>query len=82
MAVLFYITLNQIKFHWAFIVGLDYQNPYLSPFDELQKFKTHPKIKPYFEMVGVLRRKSTSRRGISIVPKLSVPGGLIVDVQL
>ncbi|MGL4673381.1 MAG: NAD(P)/FAD-dependent oxidoreductase, partial [Wohlfahrtiimonas sp.] len=31
------------------VVGLDYENPYLSPFEELQRFKLHPKIKPLFE---------------------------------
>ena len=33
----------------GFVVGLDYSNPYLSPFEEFQRFKTHPKIRPFFE---------------------------------
>jgi electron-transferring-flavoprotein dehydrogenase len=33
----------------GFVVGLDYSNPYLSPFDEMQRFKTHPAIRPLFE---------------------------------
>ena len=33
----------------GFVVGLDYQNPHLSPFDEMQRFKTHPAIRPTFE---------------------------------
>ena len=32
----------------GFVIGLDYKNPYLSPYDEFQKFKTHPKIKSLF----------------------------------
>jgi electron-transferring-flavoprotein dehydrogenase len=33
----------------GFVVGLDYQNPYLSPFEEFQRFKTHPEIRKTFE---------------------------------
>jgi len=33
----------------GFVVGLDYSNPYLSPFRELQRFKHHPHVKPLFE---------------------------------
>jgi len=33
----------------GFVVGLDYTNPYLSPFKEFQKFKQHPSIRPTFE---------------------------------
>lgn len=33
----------------GFVVGLDYQNPHLSPFEEFQRFKTHPNIRWYFE---------------------------------
>lgn len=33
----------------GFVIGLDYSNPYLSPFQEFQKFKTHPTVRPIFE---------------------------------
>ncbi|MBW6932420.1 hypothetical protein KXS72_25145, partial [Salmonella enterica subsp. enterica serovar Weltevreden] len=33
----------------GFVVGLDYTNPWLSPFEEFQRFKTHPQIRQYFE---------------------------------
>jgi flavin-dependent dehydrogenase len=33
----------------GFVVGLDYTNPWLSPFEEFQRFKTHPEIRAYFE---------------------------------
>ena len=33
----------------GFVVGLDYENPYLSPFEEMQRYKTHPAIRPIFE---------------------------------
>ena len=33
----------------GFVIGLDYKNPYLSPYEEFQRFKTHPKIKGFFD---------------------------------
>ncbi|KOB69361.1 Electron transfer flavoprotein-ubiquinone oxidoreductase, mitochondrial [Operophtera brumata] len=39
----------------GFVVGLDYSNPYLSPFREFQRFKLHPYVKPLFEGVGPLQ---------------------------
>lgn len=64
----------------GFVVGLDYTNPYLNPFEELQRFKTHPKIRPLFENG---RRISYGARalvegGFQSLPKLSFPGGLII----
>ena len=44
---LYHLANNQIAV--GFVVGLDYQNPYLSPFEEFQKFKTHPLLRPLFE---------------------------------
>ena len=44
---LYYLENNQVSV--GFVIGLDYKNPYLSPFDEFQRFKTHPKIKKIFE---------------------------------
>ena len=77
-AFLYHLEPNQISL--GFIVGLDYQNPYLSPFDELQKFKTHPKIKPYFENGRRIAygARALVEGGFQSIPKLSVPGGLIV----
>jgi electron-transferring-flavoprotein dehydrogenase len=62
------------------VVGLDYANPYLSPFEEFQRFKTHPDIRPIFEGG---RRVSYGARAISAggfqsIPKLTFPGGLLV----
>lgn len=64
----------------GFIVGLDYKNPYLSPFDELQKFKTHPKIKPYFENGTRIAygARALVEGGLQSLPQLTVPGGLII----
>ena len=74
-------------YHWednkisvGFVVGLDYKNPYLSPFEEMQRFKTHPKIKPLFE--GARRisygARALSEGGLQSLPKLTFPGGLLV----
>lgn len=68
------------KIAMGFVVGLDYQNPYLSPFDELQKFKTHPKIKPYFENGKRIAygARALVEGGFQSLPELAVPGGLII----
>jgi len=64
----------------GFVVGLDYTNPYLSPFDEFQRFKTHPAIRPTFE--GARRisygARALSEGGWQSIPKLTFPGGLLV----
>jgi electron-transferring-flavoprotein dehydrogenase len=62
------------------VVGLDYANPFLSPFEEFQRFKTHPAIRPLFEGA---RRVSYGARAIAAggfqsLPKLTFPGGLLV----
>jgi electron-transferring-flavoprotein dehydrogenase len=64
----------------GFVVGLDYSNPYLSPFEEFQRYKTHPLIHPLLEGG---RRISYGARAISAggaqsVPKLTFPGGVLV----
>jgi len=75
---LYYLENNQVSV--GFVIGLDYKNPYLSPFDEFQKFKTHPKIKKIFE--GGKRisygARALNEGGFQSIPKLTVPGGLLV----
>ncbi len=63
----------------GFVVGLDYQNPYLSPFEEMQRFKTHPSIAP---LLKEGRRISYGARslvegGLQSLPKLTFPGGCL-----
>ncbi len=64
----------------GFVVGLDYKNPYLSPFEEFQRFKNHPAISPIFE--GGRRiaygARAISEGGLQSIPKLTFPGGLLV----
>ena len=49
MVVLLFIILENQQVAMGFVVGLDYQNPYLDPYEELQRFKTHPVIAPIFK---------------------------------
>lgn len=64
----------------GFVVGLNYQNPYLSPFEEMQRFKTHPAISSVFE--GGKRiaygARAISAGGFQSIPKLTFPGGMLV----
>ncbi len=64
----------------GFVVGLDYRNPHLSPFDEFQRFKTHPDIRGFFE--GGRRvsygARAISEGGFQSLPKLTFPGGLLI----
>ena len=65
---------------YGFVVGLDYKNPWLSPFEEMQRFKTHPSMRGYFE--GGRRISYGARAliegGIQSLPKLTFPGGVLV----
>jgi electron-transferring-flavoprotein dehydrogenase len=74
-------------YHWGnnlvsygFVVGLDYRNPYLSPFEEMQRLKQHPAIKPHFE--GGRRiaygARALSEGGLQSLPRLTFPGGCLV----
>ncbi len=62
------------------VVGLDYQNPWLSPYEEFQRYKTHPAIRDTF--AGGRRisygARALSEGGWQSVPKLTFPGGLLV----
>jgi len=65
------------------VVGLDYANPWLSPFEEFQRFKTHPSIRGIFE--GGKRiaygARSITAGGLLSLPKLVFPGGLLVGCE-
>jgi electron-transferring-flavoprotein dehydrogenase len=64
----------------GFVIGLDYQNPFLSPFEEFQRFKTHPAIRPFFE--GGRRisygARALNEGGFQSIPRLDFPGGALV----
>ncbi|HLJ65669.1 MAG TPA: electron transfer flavoprotein-ubiquinone oxidoreductase, partial [Stellaceae bacterium] len=64
----------------GFVVHLNYQNPYLSPYDEFQRFKHHPAIAPFFE--GGKRiaygARAINEGGLQSIPKLVFPGGALI----
>ena len=64
----------------GFVVGLDYQNPYLSPFEEFQRFKTHPAIASVFSDGRRLAygARALAEGGLQSLPKLTAPGAAIV----
>ncbi|NML26575.1 electron transfer flavoprotein-ubiquinone oxidoreductase [Zoogloea sp. G-4-1-14] len=75
---LYHLENNQVAV--GFVVGLDYSNPHLSPYEEFQRFKTHPEIRKFFE--GGRRiaygARALNEGGFQSVPKLSFPGGVLV----
>lgn len=68
------------KIHIGFVVGLDYKNPYLNPYLEFQKLKTHPEVSK--QLLGGKCIKYGARAlnegGYFSVPKLTFPGGVLV----
>jgi electron-transferring-flavoprotein dehydrogenase len=65
---------------YGFVIGLDYRNPWLSPFDEMQRFKTHPEVRKHFE--GGRRisygARALNEGGVQSIPRLTFPGGALI----
>jgi len=64
----------------GFVIGLDYENPFLNPFEEFQRFKTHPAIRPTFEGGRRLAygARAINEGGFQAIPELAFPGGLLI----
>jgi len=64
----------------GFVVHLNYENPHLSPYDEFQRFKTHPAIRPTFEGGKRLAygARAINEGGLQSVPKLAFRGGALI----
>ncbi len=75
---LYHLDNNQVVV--GYVVGLAYENPYLSPYEEFQRYKTHPAIKPFFE--GAKRisygARAIAAGGLQSLPKLVFPGGALI----
>ncbi len=75
---LYHLENNQVAV--GFVTGLDYKNPHLSPFEEFQRFKTHPVMRPTFE--GGRRiaygARALNEGGFQSIPQLVCPGGAII----
>ena len=69
---------NQI--YLGYVIGLDYKNPYLSPYDEFQQFKTHPDVKKLLQ--GGKRISYGARAliegGLQSLPQMHMPGALLI----
>ncbi|MFZ9346365.1 MAG: electron transfer flavoprotein-ubiquinone oxidoreductase [Burkholderiaceae bacterium] len=64
----------------GYVVGLNYSNPWLSPFEEFQRYKTHPKIRPFLEggkRIGYGARAITAG-GLNCLPTFTFPGGALL----
>src|SRR5437763_8503993 len=64
----------------GFVVHLNYSNPYLSPFDEFQRAKMHPRIRKFLEDGTRIAygSRAITEGGLQSVPKLAFPGGALV----
>lgn len=75
---IYHLEDNQVAV--GMVVGLDYANPHLSPYQEMQRFKTHPSIRGYFE--GGKRisygARTLSEGGLQSLPELTFPGGALM----
>lgn len=75
---LYHLENNQVAV--GYVVGLAYENPYISPFEEFQRFKTHPTIRGFFE--GAKRisygARAITAGGLQSLPKLTFPGGALI----
>ena len=85
---LYHLDNNQIAL--GFITGLDYANPYLSPFEEFQRWKTHPNIRYYFEGQDqglkpakriAYGARAITAGGLMSLPKTVFPGGALVGCE-
>jgi electron-transferring-flavoprotein dehydrogenase len=76
----FLYHLEQRQVAVGFVVGLDYKNPFLNPFEEFQRFKTHPAIRPTFEDGRRIAygARALSEGGFQSIPRLDIPGGAII----
>ena len=62
------------------VVGLDYSNPYLNPYQEFQRWKQHPHIRKLLEGGTCLQygARSLNEGGLQSIPKLTFPGGALI----
>ncbi|MDO5653107.1 MAG: electron transfer flavoprotein-ubiquinone oxidoreductase [Brachymonas sp.] len=76
----FLYHLEDNKITLGFVMGLDYANPWLSPFEEMQRWKLHPSIRPHIEggkRIGYGAR-ALNNGGLQALPKLVFPGGALI----
>ncbi len=78
---MYHLENNQVAV--GYVVGLAYQNPYLSPYEEFQRYKTHPEIRKFFE--GGKRisygARAITAGGLQSLPNLTFPGGALIGCE-
>jgi electron-transferring-flavoprotein dehydrogenase len=78
---LYHLENNQVSV--GFVIALDYKNPYMSPFEEFQRYKTHPDIAKY--LTGGKRisygARAMNEGGVQSVPALAFPGGALIGAD-
>ncbi len=78
---MYHLENNQVAI--GFVIGLNYSNPYLSPFEEFQRFKTHPSIAAFLQ--GGRRisygARALNEGGLQSMPKLAFPGGVLAGCE-
>ena len=78
---IYHMADNQVVI--GYVIGLAYENPYLSPFEEFQRFKTHPAVRPHIEggrRIAYGARAMTAG-GLQALPELAFPGGVLVGCE-
>jgi electron-transferring-flavoprotein dehydrogenase len=75
---LYHMSENRVSV--GYIVALDYRNPYMSPYQEFQRFKAHPKIRAVLEGGTVLQygARTLNEGGLQSIPALEFPGGALI----
>ena len=78
---LYHLENNQVAV--GYVIGLGYENPYLSPYEEFQRYKTHPTIRQFFE--GGKRisygARAITAGGLQSLPKLTFNGGALIGCE-
>ncbi|MDC0093787.1 electron transfer flavoprotein-ubiquinone oxidoreductase [Alphaproteobacteria bacterium] len=79
----FLYHLDKNKISIGFVIGLDYKNPYLSPYMEFQRFKHHPDIKKILDGGRRINygARALNEGGVQSLPKLTFPGGMLVGCE-
>ncbi|MEN8260633.1 MAG: electron transfer flavoprotein-ubiquinone oxidoreductase, partial [Pseudomonadota bacterium] len=78
---LYHMENNQVSL--GFIVALNYRNPHLNPFEEMQRWKQHPRIRQFLEGGSRVAygARTVNKGGFQSVPRLSFPGGLLTGCE-
>ena len=79
----FLYHLDDNKISIGFVIGLDYKNPYLSPYQEFQRFKHHPVIKKILQGGSRINygARALNEGGVQSLPKLTFPGGVLAGCE-